>query len=72
METHSETDIDTHEVRQDIQVADRPGCRSGLETHLQISNVISDDDLGLNLCIVLIVCYVVVILDDKIVDRANY
>jgi len=34
--------------------------------------MISDNDLGLNLCIVPTVCHVVVILDNKVLGRTNY
>jgi len=43
-----------------------PGCRSSLEAYLWINNMISDNNLGLNLCIMPIVCYVVVILNNEI------
>ena len=42
-----------------------PGYRSSLEAYLWI-NMISDNNLGLNLCIISTVCYVVVILNNKI------
>ena len=34
--------------------------------------MISDNDFGLNLCIVPTVCCVVVILDNKVLGRTNY
>ena len=43
-----------------------PGCRSSLEAYLWINNMISDNNLGLNLCIMPIVCYIVVILNNEI------
>ena len=42
-----------------------------METYLQIDNVILNNEFSLNLCIVPIVCYIIVILDDKILERSK-
>ena len=39
------------------------GCRSSLEAYLGIGDMILEDDLGLNLCIVPTTCHVAIILD---------
>jgi len=47
------------------------GCRSSLEAYPQISNMILDNDFGLNLCVVPTVCCMVIILNDKILEWTN-
>ena len=41
-------------------------CGSSLEAYPQIGNMIPDNNFGLNLYIVPTVCYVVIILNDKV------
>jgi len=47
------------------------GCGLSLEAYSQIDNMISNDNHGLNLYVVPTVCYIVVILDNKISERTN-
>ena len=43
----------------------------GLEAYPYIGDVISDDNFSLNLYIVLTVCCIVIVLDDKILEKTN-
>jgi len=45
--------------------------RLSLETYLEISDIILEDNLGLNLYVVLTTCYIVMILDSKISRRSK-
>ena len=47
------------------------GCGLSLEAYSQIDNMISNDNLGLNLYVVPTIYYMVVILDNKISERTN-
>ena len=47
------------------------GYRLSLIAYLQIYNMVLDDDLGLNLYIVPTVYYVVIISDDKILEKSE-
>ena len=41
------------------------GYRLSLEAYLQINNIILDNNLSLNLCVISTICYIIVILDKK-------
>jgi len=43
-------------------------CRSSLEAYLWNGNMISDDNLGLNLYVVSTICHVVVTLDNEVLE----
>ena len=45
--------------------------RLSLETYLEISDIILEDNLDLNLYVVLTTCYIVMILDSKISRRSK-
>ena len=47
------------------------GCVLSLEAYSWIGNVISDDNLGLNLCVVPTIYHVVIILNDKVLKRSE-
>ena len=46
-------------------------CKSSLEAYLQIYNMILDNNLGLNLCVMLTVYYMVIISDNKVLKRSE-
>ena len=47
------------------------GCKSNLEAYPQTGNIILDDNLNLNLNIIPTICYMVIILHDKVSGKTN-